>query len=475
MTSDERLVKRASKGDARAFEAIYRRYHQDLYRFCLAMVGNPHDAQDALQNTMVKVLRALPGEQREIKLKPWLYRIARNESVEALRKRPEDGELEEDQGAVAGPAEAAEARARLRQLLSDLERLPQRQRAALTMRELSGLGFDEIAQSFGSSEGVARQTLYEARQSLRQLEEGREMSCVAVQKELSDADGRVTRRREIRSHLRSCADCRAFKRGIAARREDLAALAPLPLAASAGLLHSLLAGKAGATGAAGAAGGGGIAGSAAAGAGTTLAGSAVVKSVATVAVVAVAGFSAERGGVIELPLVGKDAPGQSSRAGAGAESGPRGPADEAGAATAGGGREAADGAGNGMKEGGAANSGMRGAKKPATQGSRGAARSRSRAGQSPPGGGHGRSAAEQRGRLGAASKGQNAAGARKPEAAPSRPGGKPPKAKAAPGPAAVAKPQQSATQAAKPAAPVEQPPDGNEPPTRPGKAPKASR
>ncbi len=51
------------KGDQRAFAAIYRRYHQDLYRYCLAIVGNPEDAQDALQNTMVKVLRAASGRE----------------------------------------------------------------------------------------------------------------------------------------------------------------------------------------------------------------------------------------------------------------------------------------------------------------------------------------------------------------------------------------------------------------------------
>ena len=101
---------RAAKGDRRAFEAIFQRYHQDLYRFCLAMVGNPQDAQDALQNTMVKVLRALPGEQREIKLKPWLYRIARNEAIEILRRRRDDAELEPE----LTPSGAGDRRARSR-------------------------------------------------------------------------------------------------------------------------------------------------------------------------------------------------------------------------------------------------------------------------------------------------------------------------------------------------------------------------
>lgn len=157
LLSDDRLARRATQGDRRAFEAIFRRYHQDLYRFCLAMAGNPQDAQEALQNTMVKVLRALPGEEREIKLKPWLYRIARNETVEMLRRRREGAELEPD-AAAAGVeiAQTVEGRERLRVLLVDLEQLPDRQRAALVMRELAGFDFDQIGEAFDSSAGVAR-------------------------------------------------------------------------------------------------------------------------------------------------------------------------------------------------------------------------------------------------------------------------------------------------------------------------------
>ena len=301
LLSDERLAQRAAGGDQRAFEAIYSRYHQSLYRFCLAMVGNPQDAQDALQNTMVKVLRALPGEQREIQLKPWLYRIARNESIETLRRRHDNEELEPEQAAIVGVAETAEARERLRTLLADLEQLPERQRAALVMRELAGLDFAEIGAAFGSSAAVARQTLYEARLSLRQLKAGREMRCAEVMRELSDADGRVTRRREISAHLRGCADCRAFREDIAKRHEGLAAIAPLPLAASAGLLHGALGGS-GAAGA-GSATSGGLAGTVGVGAGKAVATSTIVKSVATVAVATVLGASAaDRGGLVNLPL-----------------------------------------------------------------------------------------------------------------------------------------------------------------------------
>ena len=295
--SDDRLVRRAVAGDERAFAAIYRRYHQDLYRFCLAIVANAEDAQDALQNTMVKALRALPGERRRIELKPWLYRIAHNESVEVLRRRRPVEELDPELSAGAGDlAEDAEARERLRGLLADLDQLPERQRGALVMRELSGLGYAEIAAALGTSPAVARQTLYEARLSLRQMDAGREMECDAVTRALSDADGRVARRRDIRAHLRACPDCRLFRDELESRSGDLAALSPLPAVAAAGLLQGLLGGG-GASGAAGA----GLGGAAAGGAAKSLGASVAVKSAATVAVVATVGVGvADRGGVVDV-------------------------------------------------------------------------------------------------------------------------------------------------------------------------------
>jgi RNA polymerase sigma factor (sigma-70 family) len=297
--SDERLTRRACGGDERAFAAIFRRYHQPLYRFCLAIVANPEDAQDALQNTMVKVMRALPGEERTIELKPWLYRIAHNEAIDLLRRRRETRQLNVEQEAPGhGVAEDAATRERLRRLLVDLGELPERQREVLVMRELGGLGFGEIGAAIGTSDAVARQTLYEARQSLRQMEGGREMRCEEVTRALSDGDGRVTRRRDVRAHLRSCAECRAFGAEIEDRRRDLAAISPLPAAAVAGMLQGLLGGS-------GATGGGGLAAALGGGAAKTISASAAAKGVATIAVAAAVGVgAADRTGVIHLGLPG---------------------------------------------------------------------------------------------------------------------------------------------------------------------------
>lgn len=301
LLSDERLTRRAVGGDERAFAAIFNRYHQSLYRFCLAIVGNREDAQDALQNTMVKVLRALPGEERKIELKPWLYRIAHNEAIDLIRRRRETSELDVEQIAPGyGLAEDAAARERLRRLLADLRELPERQREVLVMRELSGLGFEEIGSALCTSGAVARQTLYEARQSLRQMEEGREMSCATVVQALSDGDGRVTRRRDVRAHLRSCARCQAFRDEIESRQRDFAALSPLPAVAAAGMLHGLIGGSQGA------AAGGGLATTVGGGAAKTIGASAAVKGVATAAVVAAIGVTAaDRSGVIHLGVPGE--------------------------------------------------------------------------------------------------------------------------------------------------------------------------
>jgi len=238
--SDRRLARRARTGDRRAIATIFERYQQELYGFCLGLLGEPQDAQDAVQNTMVKVLRALPGEEREIALRPWLYRIAHNEAIELRRsRRPTqalDGYLVDVQSSVT---ERAEQREQLEWLLKDLADLPERQRTVLVMRELSGLDFAEIGAALDTSGAVVRQSLYEARRNLEQMDRGRSMKCEAVTRVLSGADRRITRRRDIRAHLRRCPDCQRFQDAIG-KREGLLSTIPIPATAAAGIGQALL-------------------------------------------------------------------------------------------------------------------------------------------------------------------------------------------------------------------------------------------
>jgi RNA polymerase sigma factor (sigma-70 family) len=302
--TDQRLAERASRGDQRALAAIFTSYHEDLFRYCAALLGNAEDAADALQNTMVKVLGGLPGERRAVQLKPWLYRIAHNESVELLRKR-RDLEAIDPEAFVSteSPEASAEVRERLRQLIADLRELPERQRGSLVMRELSGLSFEQIGAAFETSAAVARQTVYEARLGLRQMEKGRAMGCDEVRRKLSDGDRRALRRRDLRAHLRRCSGCREFEAEIAGRQSDLAAISPLPALAAAALLKGALGGGVGSAG--GAATGAGVAGGAISSSAAVKAGaissSTAVKAVATLAVAGAIGVGvADRAEVVRI-------------------------------------------------------------------------------------------------------------------------------------------------------------------------------
>lgn len=248
LLGDGALAGAAAAGDSRAYAEIYRRYHQPLYRFCRSLLLDSEDANDALQNTMAAALQALPGEQRAIELRPWLYRVARNECVSMLRRRKVTVVLNEtlELPAPGDGEQAAELQARLRQLVADLQALPERQRSALVMRELSGLEYDEIALALETSAATAKQAVYEARLALQDLEEGRAMRCEDVREVLSARDGRARRGRKLRAHMRACGTCEAFAVAIERRRGDFALLAP-PMAApaAAGVLAQLLALKAG--------------------------------------------------------------------------------------------------------------------------------------------------------------------------------------------------------------------------------------
>ena len=228
---DDRLVTRAASGDGAAFEDIFERYHQPVYRYALSILRDAQDAQDALQSTMERALRSIGAQRKPGGLKAWLFGIAHNEAMDVIARRP--GHVGADAFAVAPDAALdASDRERMRQLVSDLGTLPERQRSALVMRELSGLDSEEIGAALAISPSAARQSVYEARVALTMLADGRDMSCDKVQQRISAGDGRRLRGRGMRAHLRDCVICQAFTAGISSRTVDLPLLFP-PLAVAA--------------------------------------------------------------------------------------------------------------------------------------------------------------------------------------------------------------------------------------------------
>jgi RNA polymerase sigma factor (sigma-70 family) len=237
---DELLARYAARGSERAFATLYERYHQQLYRYCRSILRHDLDAQDALQTTFASALQALRRNQRNAPLRPWLYRIAHNEAISVLRRRSRDAtdELDADSLGVGSSVEQQAAdRARWTTLVGDIGLLPDRQRGALLLRELSGLSHEEIAIALRTSTAGAKQAIFEARQALAEFEEGRAMQCEEVRRQISEGDRRMLRGRRVGAHLRECAACDAFALAIPARRTQLAALTPvLPSAAAATVL-----------------------------------------------------------------------------------------------------------------------------------------------------------------------------------------------------------------------------------------------
>jgi len=164
---DGRLVTLVRDGYDAAFEEIVRRYGGALRRYTAGIVGGR--AEDVTQDAFSKALLALRRDGAEIDLRPWLFRIARNTALNDLRDNPRAPEqlAEELVRGESNPAETVERREELAELIRRLRALPDSQRAAIVMRELEGLGHDEIAAALGISGGAARQAIHRARIALR--------------------------------------------------------------------------------------------------------------------------------------------------------------------------------------------------------------------------------------------------------------------------------------------------------------------
>ena len=112
--TDERLVASVRRGDSVAFEALYERHVGELLSFCVYMLGSRQDAEDAVQATFASAYRALRADRRRIALRPWLFTIARNESLSILRSRRPTVELNGEPALGGDPLRELELREEVR-------------------------------------------------------------------------------------------------------------------------------------------------------------------------------------------------------------------------------------------------------------------------------------------------------------------------------------------------------------------------
>lgn len=175
---DEQLVERAQRGDKRAFELLVRKYQYKIIQLVSRLVGDA-DAPDVAQETFIKAWRALKGFQGNSAFYTWLYRIgintAKNHLV-ARHRRPSNQDIDVDDAEQFGHTEQmSDVDTPEALLLSDeikqtvgaaIAKLPPDLRQAITLRELEGLSYEEIAEVMDCPIGTVRSRIFRAREAI---------------------------------------------------------------------------------------------------------------------------------------------------------------------------------------------------------------------------------------------------------------------------------------------------------------------
>jgi RNA polymerase sigma factor (sigma-70 family) len=309
LQSDERLVTLIRRGSTTAFEVLVARYHSRLLAFCRHLLGSREDAEDVLQEVFSAAFNALLDDDRPINVRPWLYRIARNRSLNHLRRIQAVGVDSMDihlseHGTTT--ADKVHDREEFRLLVVDIHGLPETQRTALVLREMDALSYEQIAEAMETTVPSVKSLLVRARVSLAEAAEARLLTCEQVRVELAEVAEGLQRRPGplVRRHIRACERCATFKGQLNETSKALTAVLPvggfvlLRKLAILHIGHSAGAGAGAGSGASGASAGStaaAVGGTAAAGAGAVMGTSTtgfLSASVGAIATKAAAGLAA---------------------------------------------------------------------------------------------------------------------------------------------------------------------------------------
>jgi RNA polymerase sigma factor (sigma-70 family) len=218
----------------RAFERLYQRHVGDVYRYALAVMRNPADAEDVTQTTFLNAYRSFTEKgNRPEKPQNWLIAIAHNVCRQRFRqsaRRPAEVSFEDDIADTI-PDDDTPTGEDIRRALGHLAF---NQRAALVMRELEGRSYVEIAEILDLSTSAVETLIFRARRALREQLEG-SLTCGEAELAISrQLDGRLPRgeKGQLRAHLRECAECATFARRQRAQRSALKSLALIPVPSS---------------------------------------------------------------------------------------------------------------------------------------------------------------------------------------------------------------------------------------------------
>jgi RNA polymerase sigma factor (sigma-70 family) len=218
----------------RAFERLYRKHVGDVYRYALAVMRNPADAEDVTQTTFLNAYRSFTEKgNRPEKPHNWLIAIAHNVCRQRFRqsaRRPAEVSFEDDIADSIPDDEAPTGD----DITRALGHLAFNQRAALVMRELEGRSYAEIAEILDVSTSAVETLIFRARRALREQLEG-SLTCGEAELAISrQLDGRLPRgeKGQLRAHLRECPECATFARRQRAQKSALKTLALIPVPSS---------------------------------------------------------------------------------------------------------------------------------------------------------------------------------------------------------------------------------------------------
>jgi RNA polymerase sigma-70 factor (ECF subfamily) len=166
---DSELVQAVGAGDRRAMRALYEQYNNAIFAFAVSRCGNPELASDCVHDTMLDVWRTADRFSGKSSVKTWLFAIARNKLVDALRKRGKLSFVEtppDSEDTAPNPEAAAIAAAEKAQLHACLEGLSANHRSAIRLAFLEDLTYPEIAEIEAVPVGTIKTRIFHAKQAL---------------------------------------------------------------------------------------------------------------------------------------------------------------------------------------------------------------------------------------------------------------------------------------------------------------------